>query len=76
MLIEGGSRSGRRMGAEQFLVVKRIPIDLFWSARYHRDPANQWLRTLMIDTFNFEEAARSNALRDRERSSDVRVFQM
>src|SRR5262249_29784753 len=36
-----------------------IPIDLFWSARYHRDPANQWLRTLMVDTFNNEEAARN-----------------
>jgi DNA-binding transcriptional LysR family regulator len=35
-----------------------IPINLFWSARYHRDPANQWLRTLMVDTFNTEEAAR------------------
>jgi DNA-binding transcriptional LysR family regulator len=35
-----------------------IPIDLFWSARYHRDPGNQWLRTLMVDTFNSEEAAR------------------
>jgi DNA-binding transcriptional LysR family regulator len=52
-----------------------IPIDLFWSARYHRDPANQWLRTLMVDTFNIEEAARSNALCGRERLSDARVFQ-
>ena len=37
-----------------------ISIDLFWSARYHRDPANQWLRTMMVDTFNREEAARQN----------------
>jgi hypothetical protein len=36
----------------------KIPINLFWSARYHRDPANQWLRQLMVDTFNIEEAAR------------------
>jgi DNA-binding transcriptional LysR family regulator len=35
-----------------------IPINLFWSARYHRDPANQWLRTMMVETFNKEEAAR------------------
>ncbi len=35
-----------------------IPIDLFWSARYHRDPANQWLRTLMADTFMSEENQR------------------
>lgn len=35
-----------------------IPINLFWSARFHRDPANQWLRTLMADTFNIEEGAR------------------
>jgi DNA-binding transcriptional LysR family regulator len=36
-----------------------IPINLFWSARYHRDPANQWLRTLMVETFMSEEAFRS-----------------
>ena len=35
-----------------------IPINLFWSARYHRDPANQWLRTMMVETFNKEEATR------------------
>jgi len=38
-----------------------IPIDLFWSARYHRDPANQWLRAMMVETFNREEATRQNA---------------
>jgi DNA-binding transcriptional LysR family regulator len=37
-----------------------IPINLFWSARYHRDPANQWLRTMMVDTFSRKEAARKN----------------
>jgi hypothetical protein len=36
-----------------------IPIDLFWSARYHRDPANRWLRTLMVDTFANGEASRA-----------------
>jgi DNA-binding transcriptional LysR family regulator len=29
-----------------------IPINLFWAAKYHRDPANQWLRALMFDTFH------------------------
>jgi DNA-binding transcriptional LysR family regulator len=38
-----------------------IPINLFWSARYHRDPANQWLRTMMVETFNKEEVARRSA---------------
>lgn len=28
-----------------------IAINLFWHARYHRDPANQWLRGLMFDLF-------------------------
>jgi DNA-binding transcriptional LysR family regulator len=37
-----------------------ISIDLFWSARYHRDPANQWLRNIMVDTFNKEAARRSS----------------
>jgi hypothetical protein len=40
------------------LVLPAIPINLFWSVRFHRDPANQWLRTLMVDTFNIEEQAR------------------
>jgi DNA-binding transcriptional LysR family regulator len=35
-----------------------ISINLFWSARYHRDPANQWLRTMMVEAFSREEAAR------------------
>jgi DNA-binding transcriptional LysR family regulator len=37
-----------------------IPINLFWSARYHRDPANQWLRTMMAEAFSREEAARQS----------------
>jgi DNA-binding transcriptional LysR family regulator len=28
-----------------------ISIDLFWHARYHRDPANRWLRTLISRLF-------------------------
>src|SRR5262249_30865245 len=35
-----------------------IPIDLFWSARYHRDTANQSLRTMMVEALIREEAAR------------------
>jgi len=28
-----------------------IAINLFWHARYHRDPANQWLRRLLVTLF-------------------------
>ncbi len=28
-----------------------IAIKLFWHARYHRDPANRWLRQLLFDEF-------------------------
>jgi hypothetical protein len=28
-----------------------ISINLFWHAKYHREPGNRWLRTLMVDTF-------------------------
>ncbi|MBN9409322.1 MAG: LysR family transcriptional regulator [Burkholderiales bacterium] len=28
-----------------------VAINLFWHARYHRDPANRWLRELMIELF-------------------------
>jgi DNA-binding transcriptional LysR family regulator len=27
-------------------------INLFWHARYHKEPGNQWLRGLMFDTFS------------------------
>ncbi len=29
-----------------------IQINLFWHSRYHRDPANQWLRTQVFDLFS------------------------
>ncbi|VCU70927.1 HTH-type transcriptional regulator SyrM 1 [Pigmentiphaga humi] len=29
-----------------------IPLNVFWSAKYHRDPANQWLRKMMFDSFD------------------------
>jgi DNA-binding transcriptional LysR family regulator len=28
-----------------------IAINLFWHARHHREPGNQWLRQLIVDTF-------------------------
>jgi DNA-binding transcriptional LysR family regulator len=28
-----------------------IDINLFWHARFHKDPANQWLRGIMFDAF-------------------------
>jgi DNA-binding transcriptional LysR family regulator len=28
-----------------------IPLNAFWSAKYHRDPANVWLRGMLFDTF-------------------------
>jgi hypothetical protein len=27
----------------------QFAINLFWHAKYHRDPANQWLRSLLFD---------------------------
>lgn len=29
-----------------------IQINLFWHARYHRDPANQWLRNQFVELFS------------------------
>ena len=28
-----------------------IAINLFWHAKYHREPANRWLRTLVFELF-------------------------
>ena len=28
-----------------------IAINVFWHAKFHREPANQWLRSLLVDTF-------------------------
>ncbi|WP_422696029.1 LysR family transcriptional regulator [Cupriavidus necator] len=28
------------------------PLALFWHARYHRDPANQWLRDRFVGLFS------------------------
>lgn len=38
-----------------------IAIKLFWHARYHRDPANRWLRQLLFDHFS-DGAERSPAV--------------
>ena len=29
----------------------KVEINLFWHARYHRDPGNQWLRQLIFNLF-------------------------
>lgn len=33
------------------LPVPEININLFWHARFNKDPANKWLRSLVFDTF-------------------------
>ncbi|AUZ62263.1 LysR-family transcriptional regulator (plasmid) [Pseudomonas sp. XWY-1] len=33
------------------LNLPEIAINLFWHAKYHRDPANRWLRQLIFDLF-------------------------
>lgn len=32
-----------------------IEINLFWHARFNKDPANRWLRQLMFDLFSDQE---------------------
>lgn len=36
-----------------------IDINLFWHAKYHRDPGNQWLRSLISETFTDHQSAAS-----------------
>jgi DNA-binding transcriptional LysR family regulator len=33
------------------LAVPEININLFWHARFNKDPANKWLRSLVFETF-------------------------
>jgi len=33
------------------VALPRISINLFWHAKFHREPSNQWLRTLIFDVF-------------------------
>lgn len=34
------------------LTLSEVSIDIFWHARLHRDPANQWLRRLIFNLFS------------------------
>ncbi len=34
------------------LDVPDVQINLFWHARYHREPASQWMRTLLFELFS------------------------
>jgi DNA-binding transcriptional LysR family regulator len=36
-----------------------IGINVFWHAKFHREPGNQWLRTLIFDTFSSQPQRRS-----------------
>jgi DNA-binding transcriptional LysR family regulator len=38
-----------------------IAINLFWHAKYHRSPANQWLRGIVFELFGDEATARRKA---------------
>lgn len=33
------------------VALPQIAINLFWHAKFHRDPGNQWLRSLVFDNF-------------------------
>lgn len=39
-----------------------IAIKLFWHAKYHQDPANQWLRQLLFEKFSDRPEGRAAAL--------------
>lgn len=34
------------------IALPEIGINVFWHAKYHKDPGNQWLRGLVFDTFS------------------------
>jgi len=34
------------------VTLPEVSIDMFWHARLHRDPANQWLRRMIFDLFS------------------------
>ena len=38
-----------------------VAINVFWHAKYHRSPANQWLRGVLFELFADKEAVRSKA---------------
>ena len=33
------------------VTLPEAPINVFWHARNHREPANQWLRQVVVDEF-------------------------
>ncbi|MGV3655588.1 MAG: LysR family transcriptional regulator [Noviherbaspirillum sp.] len=37
--------------AEHPVALPEIGVNLFWHARFHREPGNQWLRGVIFDTF-------------------------
>ena len=37
--------------AGYLLLPPAVAINLFWHAKYHRDPANLWLRQLLVELF-------------------------
>lgn len=39
------------------VVLPEIAINLFWHARFNRDPANMWLRQLLVELFSDTEPA-------------------
>ncbi|MES2251396.1 MAG: LysR family transcriptional regulator [Pseudomonadota bacterium] len=39
------------------VALPQIAINLFWHAKVHRDPGNQWLRGLLFDTFADQDGA-------------------
>jgi DNA-binding transcriptional LysR family regulator len=38
-----------------------IGINIFWSAKYHKEPGNQWLRSIIFDTFSERGTAKGQA---------------
>jgi DNA-binding transcriptional LysR family regulator len=48
-------RSARHFGlryVDHPLALPDVQINLFWHARYHREPASQWMRALLFDLFS------------------------
>ena len=45
-----GCRSSHQ-DARKVEAVPDIAINAFWHAKFHRDPANQWLRSLVFELF-------------------------
>lgn len=39
------------------LALPEIDINLFWHAKYHKEPGNKWLRTIIFETFSDSDNA-------------------